>query len=122
MASWGLTRSLAEARFRRASSVLAAISVSFRLNPSFFISSSATMSSLSRSAVHGSWWRMVLVDALGRRIFCTTDALCDRFERSATVSRVDSFLEPAMLSLRWRSCAMMALRLEAELLRRRDSR
>lgn len=63
----------------------------------------------------------MLVEVLGFRIFCTTDALYESAERSATVSSVDSFFA-IRLSLRFRSWAMMALRLEAELFRLRDSR
>ena len=124
MASCALTRSLEVARFVSASSVRAASSVSFRRDPSFFISSSATRSSLSSSAVHTSCPpRIPLAEALGFSIFWTTDELCGMVERSTTVSRPVSFLDPARLSLRCReSCDIMALRLEAELLRRLVSR
>ncbi len=63
----------------------------------------------------------MLVELFGLRIFCTTDELYESVDRSATVSRVDSFFA-AKLSPRLRSWAMMAFRLEAELFRLRDSR
>lgn len=78
------------------------------------------MSSLSRSAVQTSrGWLKVVVELFGFRIFCAE--LYVWIDRSATVSNVDSFL-PAAASLRWRSPATIALRLEAELFLLLDSK
>src|SRR5450432_1606427 len=71
MACCGEILSLGMARLRRASSCLAACSVSLRLDASLFISSSADRSSLSKSAVHGSCTLNVDVELFVLRILCT---------------------------------------------------
>lgn len=80
------------ALFRRASRVFAAISVSLRREPILRISSSATMSSLSRSAVQGSELRMPLLLDLGFRSLLTIDVFL--VDDGTCVGGADSFLLP----------------------------
>src|SRR5947199_6500072 len=71
----GVALSFAVARRRKLSTCFAAVSKSFRLEAYFLISSSADMSSRSRSAVYGSRAFKSPEDAFELRILCTGDRI-----------------------------------------------